>query len=144
MAKGSFAPEFEAAIDKLKVGEVYQDVVKTAFGYHIIKLEKRGLAKSQTGTAQPTYDTRHILISTMIKDPQNPGGREVPVRQYVQGKLARERQEAALKKILKENPVSIAKDFDIPEPPPEVLQRERRPPVPRSRPGTPPPAPRPQ
>jgi parvulin-like peptidyl-prolyl isomerase len=39
MYKGVFDPEFDAAVSKLKIGEV-SGVVKTGFGFHIIKLNE--------------------------------------------------------------------------------------------------------
>ncbi|MGV7220024.1 MAG: peptidylprolyl isomerase [Nitrospinales bacterium] len=39
MYKGVFDPEFDAAVSKLKIGEV-SEVVKTGFGFHIIKLNE--------------------------------------------------------------------------------------------------------
>lgn len=56
--KGQFVAEYDDQIfNKLKVGEVAPDLVKTAFGYHIIKKEgERG-----TGDARE-IDTRHILF----------------------------------------------------------------------------------
>ncbi|MCO5247661.1 MAG: peptidylprolyl isomerase [Chitinophagales bacterium] len=52
MPRGSFVPEFEAAAFKLKDGEV-SDIVKTQFGYHLIKLNKR---------IGEQIDCSHILI----------------------------------------------------------------------------------
>lgn len=115
VVKGQFAPEFEAAVNGLEPGEVAPDIVKTSFGFHIIKLEKRGEAKGANGATQQTYDARHILISTMVKDPENPAAREMPVEQYVKGKLEKERQEEALAKVLKDNPVAVPEDFEIPK-----------------------------
>lgn len=52
MPRGSFVPEFEAAAFSLSDGEI-SDIVKTQFGYHLIKLNKR--IGSQ-------IDCNHILI----------------------------------------------------------------------------------
>ncbi|MFH1667829.1 MAG: protein translocase subunit SecD, partial [Candidatus Komeilibacteria bacterium] len=58
--RGVFVPEFEQAIwEDLTIGQTTTEPVKTAFGYHIIKLEdKRGEGDTEEALA------RHILIKT--------------------------------------------------------------------------------
>ncbi|MFA6526683.1 MAG: protein translocase subunit SecD [Candidatus Buchananbacteria bacterium] len=58
--KGQFVAEFDDVIfNKLQPGQTYQDLVKTSFGYHIIRLE----SVSGTGDAK-TVNVRHILFKT--------------------------------------------------------------------------------
>lgn len=57
---GQFVPEFdEAVFTKMKPGDVYPELVKTTYGYHIIKLE----ALNGEGDNR-TADVRHILFKT--------------------------------------------------------------------------------
>ena len=80
--------------------EIVPNLVETDFGYHIIKLEAKNAASSdatkETEAPAPgappsdggaTYNARHILISTGVKDPENPMGREEPVKRFVTRKL---------------------------------------------------------
>jgi parvulin-like peptidyl-prolyl isomerase len=125
IGKGQFAPEFEKAAMALEPGEVNDTVVETNFGYHIIKLVKKGERKGANGQEQPTYDVRHILISTMVKDPDNPAAREMPAEQLARTKLQKEKQEKILAEIKENNPVEFPEDFDIPEVSEEDLKKQQ-------------------
>ncbi len=114
VTKGKMMPEFEAAALALEPGQVAPDLVETPYGYHIIKLEKRADGKDPQGQPTETYDVRHILISTGVKDPENPTGREMPVKDFVRSKLEQEKQKAVLDKIVADNHVEVAEDFTIP------------------------------
>jgi len=115
VAKGQFDPAFEVAALSLKPGEVTKEPVKTNFGYHIIKLVKKNEKKDAQGNPQETYDVRHILFSTMIKDPEDPLGKEQPVEVFVKTKLEKEKQEKTLQEIKTKNPVEVADNFEIPK-----------------------------
>ena len=53
--KGQMIPEFETAAFKGEVGEVYPEIVKSKFGYHIIFVEDKNKEKAQVKAS-------HILI----------------------------------------------------------------------------------
>lgn len=90
--KGKMMPEFEAAALALEPGQISPNLVETPYGYHIIKLERKGEGKDQSGQVSVNYDVRHILIGTGVKDPENPMSREMPVKDFVKAKLETEKQ----------------------------------------------------
>lgn len=119
---GGFDKAFEAAALALEPGQFTQELVPTQFGFHIIKLERKGEAKDQTGQVKQSYDVRHILFSTMVKDPENPMARELPAKEYVKQKLETEKEKKVLDDIIAKNNVQIAEDFVIPTVSEEQMQ----------------------
>jgi hypothetical protein len=113
--KGMMVPAFEQAALALEPGQIAPDLVETDFGFHIIKLEKKGEGKDASGNPAETYDARHILISTGYKDPAMPGGREVPVKTYVQRKLEEEKEKQLIDEIVARNHVTVPDDFSVPQ-----------------------------
>jgi len=57
---GSFVPEFEAAVKKQEVGAVGEPV-KTAYGYHLIQVEKR------SPSALPEFETIKEQVRTTVQ-----------------------------------------------------------------------------
>ena len=113
--KGRMVPAFEQAALASEPGQVYPDLVETDYGFHIIKLERKGQGKDASGQPTETYDVRHILISTGYKDPSNPLGRDMPVKAYVRSKLEDEKEKKTIEDLVAANHVEVPDDFTIPE-----------------------------
>ena len=122
VTKGKMVKPFEEAALALQPGQVSPNLVESDFGYHIIKLEKKGEGKDPAGQPTETYDVRHILFSTTYKDPADPEGREMPVKAYVKNKLETEKEKQVLEDIVKENNVQVPDDFTVPEVSEEQIQ----------------------
>ena len=124
--KGRMMPAFEQAALALQPGQIADNLVETPYGYHIIKLEKKSEGKDPQGQPTETYDVRHILISTTMKDPTNPMGRDMPVSDMVRAQLEKEKQKQVLDEIVANNPVDVVQDFTVPEPSQEELQQQQQ------------------
>ncbi len=122
ITKGKMVAPFEQAALALEPGQVSPNVVETDFGYHIIKLEKKGGGKDPSGQPTETYDARHILIGTTFKDPANPQGRDMPIKAYVRSKLQTDKEKALLDEIVASNNIKVPEDFTVPEVTEEQMQ----------------------
>jgi len=121
--KGQMIPAFEQAALALEPGQIVDNLVETPYGFHVIKLERKGEGKDQTGQPTETYDVRHILITTTTKDPSNPAAREMPVSEMVKAQLEEEKQKQVLDEIVANNPAEVAEDFTVPEVSNEQIQQ---------------------
>jgi parvulin-like peptidyl-prolyl isomerase len=123
---GGFDKAFESAALALQPGQFTQELVPTQFGFHIIKLERKGEAKDQSGQVKQSYDVRHILFSTMVRDPENPMSRDMPLKEYAKQKLEEEKEKKILDDIVARNNVVVAEDFVIPQVSDEQMQEMMR------------------
>lgn len=123
VTKGKMMPAFEEAALALEPGKVADKLVETPYGFHILKLERKGEGKGADGKPAETYDVRHILIMTTTKDPNNPTAREMPAADMARQTLETEKQKKVLDEIVANNPTEVAEDFDVPEVTDEQMQQ---------------------
>ncbi|HSU24914.1 MAG TPA: peptidylprolyl isomerase [Pyrinomonadaceae bacterium] len=135
--KGRMVAPFEAAALALEPGQIAPNLVETDYGYHIIKLENKKETKDAQGQPTVTYDVRHILISTGVKDPENPAGRDMPIKAYVNSKLQADKEKQFIDDIVASNHVSVPDDFDVPEVSDEQIQEMMKQQMPGGMPGAP-------
>lgn len=113
VTKGAMVKEFEEGALALQPGQVADKLIESKYGYHIIKLEKKGTKKGEDGKEEETYDARHILISTMGGgDPQNPMAQPKPLKEKIKADIEKEKEKKILDEIVARHPIEI-EDFEI-------------------------------
>lgn len=122
VTKGRMMPEFEQAALALEPGKVADNLVETEYGYHIIKLDKKGTTKGVDGKPEESYDARHILILTRYADPKNPRSQPMTFEEKAKADLLEEKEKKALDEIKAKNPIEV-EEFEIPKPSDEEIQQ---------------------
>ncbi len=119
VTKGAMVPEFEKTALSLEPGQVAQTVIESKFGYHIIKLERKGVTKDKDGKESETYDARHILISMMAEnkpDPTNPMSQmaqPMPLKEKIKADIEKEKEKKLIDEIVARNHIEVAEDFEL-------------------------------
>jgi parvulin-like peptidyl-prolyl isomerase len=110
--RGVMDKNFEAASFALQPGQI-SDLVETPYGYHIIKLEGKEMKKNAEGKEEEQVKVRHILISTMVKDKENPMGRELPLREKAKQEIEKEKREKFIDGLATKHSIMLPDDFSV-------------------------------